>query len=56
MTMLIRSIPDEPSADPRRSYSLIGAVVVAGILGVGALLLVPAVNAAREAARASQFT
>jgi hypothetical protein len=56
VTMIIRPIPDEPPADPRRSYSLIGVVVVAGILGIGALVLIPAIHASREAVRASQFT
>ncbi len=54
--MVISPYRDQDPTDPRRSGCLISAAVATGVIGVGLLLLIPAVNAAREAARRSQFT
>jgi type II secretory pathway pseudopilin PulG len=50
------SLSDPPAAAPRRKGCLIEALVVAGLVGLGTMLLVPAMNSARTAARRAQFT
>lgn len=46
----------EPPAFDRRKGCVISAVTALSLVVVGALLLIPAIVAARQAARASQFT
>lgn len=45
----------EPPASYRRGGALLNAVFAVGIVGAGLLMLLPAVNSARQAARASQL-
>ena len=52
-------IPDiridaDPPSSPRRGGCLVSAITLTGLAVVGTLLLVPAVQSARNAARASQ--
>ena len=46
----------EPPAQPRRKGCVISAITAVGVVGLGILILLPAVNAARNAARSSQMT
>ena len=45
-----------PESFRSRKGCLVESVVVFGIVGIGTMLVIPAVNSARNAARQSQFT
>ena len=48
-------LAEEPGFFRSRKGCWIETVVVLGIVGIGAMLLIPAVNSARMAARRAQF-
>jgi hypothetical protein len=47
---------EEPPANPRRKGCIISAVTSAGVVVIATLILLPAINASRTAARRSQLT
>ncbi len=49
-------VSDHPAVAPHRKGCLIEMVVASGIVGIATLLLIPAVNSSRNAARRAQFT
>ena len=56
MSAFIPELREEPPAHPRRKRCVISAISAAGVVVLGVLILLPAVNAARDAARRSQLT
>ena len=51
MSAFIPELRQEPPAHPRRKGCVISAISAAGVVVVAILILLPAVNAARNAAR-----
>lgn len=46
----------EPPAQPRRKGCVISTITAIGVLGIGTLILLPAINSSRNAAMMSQMT
>ena len=56
MSDFIPELRSEPPAHPRRKGCVISAISAAGVVMVATLILIPAVQSARDAARRSQLT
>ncbi len=56
MSAFVPELRDEPPVHPRRKGCVISAISAAGVVVIATLILLPAVNSARNAARASQLT
>ena len=56
MSAFIPELRDEPLAHPRRKGCVISAMSAAGVVVIATLILIPAVNSARNAARSSVLT